>query len=73
MFVLCSDGLWGPLNDEAIVETLTKNTITQGVEKLAEQAETKAYPESDNISVIAFRWVSEESDEKPEVAAKESA
>lgn len=73
MFVLCSDGLWGPLNSEIIVETLTKNTITQGVEKLAELAETKAYPDSDNISVIAFRWVSTDSDEKPEESAQEEA
>ena len=73
MFVLCSDGLWGPLDDQAIVETLTKNTITQGVEKLAALAETKAYPESDNISVIAFRWVSAETDEKSEALTPEEA
>lgn len=68
MFVLCSDGLWGALNDDAIVETLTKNTITQAVESMAEQAESKAYPNSDNISVIAFRWITAESDEKLEHA-----
>ena len=73
MFVLCSDGLWGPLDDQAIVETLTKNTITQGVEKLAALAETKAYPESDNISVIAFRWVSADSGELSEKPSKEEA
>ncbi|MCK4586182.1 MAG: serine/threonine-protein phosphatase [Gammaproteobacteria bacterium] len=73
MFVLCSDGLWGPLNNETIVETLTKNTITQGVEELAELAETKAYPDSDNISVIAFRWVSKGSDEKSEESVQEEA
>ena len=70
MFVLCSDGLWGPLKDEVIVETLTKNTITQAVESMAEQAESTSYPASDNISVIAFRWISAESDEKPEEPAK---
>ena len=73
MFVLCSDGLWGPLNDEAIAETITKNTITKAVESVAEQAETISYPDSDNISVVAFRWVSAESGEKSEELAKEEA
>jgi len=73
MFVLCSDGLWGPLDDEVIAETLTKHTITQAVESVAELAESKSYPDSDNISVIAFRWISAESDEKPEESIKKSA
>jgi serine/threonine protein phosphatase PrpC len=73
MFVLCSDGLWGPLGEEVIVETLTKNTITQAVENMAELAETKSYPDSDNISVIAFRWVSTDAGEKLEELAKEEA
>ena len=73
MFVLCSDGLWGPLADDAIIETLTKNTITQAVESMAELAELKSYPGSDNISVIAFRWISAESDEEPEESTKRSA
>lgn len=73
MFVLCSDGLWGALDEEIIVETLTENTITQGVEKLAEQAELNSYPDSDNISVIAFRWVSTDSSEKSEEAIKQEA
>jgi len=73
MFVLCSDGLWGPLEDEVIVETLTENTITQGVEKLAELAELNSYPDSDNISVVAFRWVSLDSNVQPETLIEETA
>ncbi len=73
MFVLCSDGLWGALSDDAIVETLTKNTITQAAESMAEQAESRAHPNSDNVSVIAFRWISAESDEKPAEASTKSA
>jgi serine/threonine protein phosphatase PrpC len=73
IFVLCSDGLWGPLGEEVIIETLTKNTITRAVENMAEIAETKSYPDSDNISVIAFRWVSTDVGEKSEELAKEEA
>ena len=73
MFVLCSDGLWGPLSDEAIVETLTKNTITQSVEIVAELAESTSHPNSDNISVIAFRWISAASGEESGNPSKEEA
>ena len=64
MIVLCSDGLWGPLNNEIIIETLKENSIIEAVEGMAEKAESKSYPESDNISLIVFRWVSNDSDEK---------
>lgn len=62
--LLCSDGLWGSLSDELIEETLASYTITMAVENLASQAESGAYPDSDNVSMIAFRWVSSESDKK---------
>ena len=72
MFVLCSDGLWGPLDEKVIAGTLAENTITQAVEKMAEQAESKSYPDSDNISVIAFRWVSPDSKKQPEALTEET-
>ena len=63
MLVLCSDGLWSPLNEEMITDTLTQNTLEQAVERMAYQAEFRSYPEADNISVIVFRWISDESDD----------
>lgn len=61
MIMLCSDGLWGILSDEDIEKTFADYTITMAVESMASRAESQAYPESDNVSVIAFRWVSAES------------
>lgn len=64
MFLLCSDGLWNPLNDDLILESLTDNTLEEAVDRLAYQAEFRSYPSADNISVIAFRWISDEPNEE---------
>lgn len=63
MILLCSDGLWGPLTDDDLADTLSQNTLGQAVERIAYQAEFRSYPGADNISVIAFRWISDEVDE----------
>lgn len=57
--LLCSDGLWGALDDAHIGSLLTDAPIDQLVDTLAERAETSAYPHSDNISIIALRLKSE--------------
>ncbi len=62
MLLLCSDGLWGPVKDNQLAEILSENTLSEAVERMAYQAEFRSYPESDNISAIAFRWISDESD-----------
>ena len=62
MLLLCSDGLWGPLSEVDLAETLSQNTLGQAVERIAYQAEFRSYPAADNISVIAFRWISDETD-----------
>jgi serine/threonine protein phosphatase PrpC len=66
MFLLCSDGLWGPLTDDNLVDALTQYPLAQAVERMAYQAEFRSYPESDNISLISLRWISNEAD--PEAA-----
>jgi PPM family protein phosphatase len=62
MLMLCSDGLWGPLGEENMSDTLTRNALAKAVEGMAYQAEFRSYPEADNISLIAFRWISNETD-----------
>lgn len=60
ILLLCSDGLWNPLSAQNMVQNLTEHTLAQAVERLAYQAEFRSYPEADNISLIAMRWVSNE-------------
>jgi serine/threonine protein phosphatase PrpC len=54
--LLCSDGLWGSLNDIEIVYELGQKSITQAAPDLVEKALQKAGAASDNVTVIAFEW-----------------
>ena len=61
VLLLCSDGLWGGISDAMMIEALAKHTLADAVERMAYQAEFRSYPEADNISLVAFRWISDES------------
>jgi serine/threonine protein phosphatase PrpC len=54
--LLCSDGLWGPLDDAHMGALLRDDSLEAVMDRMAEQAEQASYPSSDNISVIALRW-----------------
>ncbi len=54
--LLCSDGLWGSLADEAIVMQLGKKPVSQAVPDLVEAALETAGSKSDNVTVIAMEW-----------------
>jgi len=59
---ISTDGFWGPLNADSIAaKTLTADVLTL-VPQLMEDAERKAGAESDNLSVVAMRWESQEQD-----------
>jgi hypothetical protein len=54
--MLCSDGLWDSIDDEAIVASLSALPVTQAVPALVEQALAEAGAHSDNVTVLAFEW-----------------
>jgi serine/threonine protein phosphatase PrpC len=58
--LLCSDGLWGTVEDSEITEQLSKNTIADAVPELVEQALRNGGAKSDNVSVLAVEWESAE-------------
>jgi serine/threonine protein phosphatase PrpC len=61
--LLCSDGLWGTVTDAAITEQLAKNSISDAVPELVEQALRNGGAKSDNVSVLAVEWeAAEEND-----------
>jgi len=62
ILLLCSDGLWEAVDGAYMAETLASNTLPKAVDQLAYQAEFRSYPEADNISVLALRWISAESE-----------
>lgn len=56
--LLCSDGLWGALNDDLLGTALsTPAPLDDALAKLAHSATSAAHPESDNVTAIAIRWI----------------
>jgi serine/threonine protein phosphatase PrpC len=61
--MLCSDGLWGVLDDSVIVHTLSSGApVSDVAPDLAEMALRNGGTHSDNVTLIALEW------EMPEVA-----
>ncbi|MFZ2307507.1 MAG: protein phosphatase 2C domain-containing protein [Rhodoferax sp.] len=54
--LLCSDGLWGSLDDAEIVLQLGQKQVGSAVPELVERALLKAGSHSDNVTVIAMEW-----------------
>lgn len=57
--LLCSDGLWGALDDAQLGLMLQEQgRLDDVLERMAMRAEQISYPHSDNISVVALRLTS---------------
>jgi serine/threonine protein phosphatase PrpC len=54
--LLCSDGLWGTVDDTDIVHTLAKRTVAEAVPELVERALQAGGSRSDNVTVLAVEW-----------------
>lgn len=54
--LLCSDGLWGTLDDATIARQLARQAVAQAVPDLVEDALRKAGDASDNVTVVAMEW-----------------
>lgn len=63
--LLCSDGLWGSLDDADIVHHLGSKPVSTAAPDLAERALIKAGASSDNVTIIALEW---ETPDIPETA-----
>lgn len=57
--LLCSDGLWGSVEDEEIVRQLASLAISEAVPELVEQALRRGGERSDNVTVLAVEWEGE--------------
>ena len=56
--LLCSDGLWGTVDDEVITQHLATHAIADAVPELVEEALRNGGPQCDNVTVIAMEWES---------------
>ncbi len=55
--LLCSDGLWSAVSETQLVGMTGYGDLEQSLTRLADEAETASYPNSDNISGVAMRWL----------------
>ncbi|NOX42706.1 MAG: serine/threonine-protein phosphatase [Gammaproteobacteria bacterium] len=71
LILLCSDGLWGSLSDDDMIYQLMINqTLTNRLDMMSQLAEKAAYPNSDNVSAVALRFISID-DDKPKPSDQE--
>jgi len=54
--MLCSDGLWGSLEDPELVAELAQHPVSAAAPALVEQALLKAGASSDNVTLVAVEW-----------------
>ena len=55
--LLCSDGLWSAVPEPLLVNIQVSGELEHSLNQLAEEAESASYPNSDNISGVALRWL----------------
>lgn len=58
--LLCSDGLWGPLTQRQLLQTLALRELKDAIPELVTLAEHRAGRECDNVSVVAMSWGEDE-------------
>ncbi|MCK6423594.1 MAG: serine/threonine-protein phosphatase [Burkholderiaceae bacterium] len=61
--LLCSDGLWGSVDDDEITRQMAALPITEAAPELVEQALRVAGEKSDNVTVVAVEWESAEDED----------
>lgn len=59
--LLCTDGLWGVLNDRNLAESFQSKTVMRAVPDLIESALSNAGGDADNCTAIGMTWAGTES------------
>ncbi len=54
--LLCTDGVWGAVADEAIKQALSGAVLSHNITKLLDQAEHSNLEEGDNMTAIGLQW-----------------
>ena len=56
IILLCSDGVWGPLDDAALVSGFNRDSVATGGAQTLDLAEARTGASCDNLSLIAVGW-----------------
>lgn len=54
--MICSDGLWSTVDDEALVKMLSEGPVSQAVPEMVERALRRGGPHCDNVTALAVEW-----------------
>ena len=74
ILLLCTDGLWGPMDDAVMGNLLCRpGNLDDIINAMAQEAEQLSYPHSDNVSVIALRLLSTVGESKEKIEQKQGA
>ena len=65
VLLLCSDGLWSPLEPQHLAALTASEDLADCLETLAVTAEARSYPHSDNVTAVALRWEGTEAGADP--------
>jgi serine/threonine protein phosphatase PrpC len=60
IILLCTDGVWAEFNGTELARGLTYMPLLSAAPLLLDEAERRAHAESDNLSLVAMRWGSED-------------
>ncbi len=66
--MLCSDGLWGTVEDEEITRNLTSRTISDAAPELVEVALRNGGVKCDNVTIVAVEWESASNNDQANVS-----
>ncbi len=58
ILLLCTDGLWSALPESRLARLPDDGDLEAAVNHLTDEADAESYPNSDNISLVAMRWLS---------------
>jgi serine/threonine protein phosphatase PrpC len=56
VLLLCTDGVWEPLGDQALIGAFDNDDITTAAPRALDLAERNAGDNGDNLTLIAMRW-----------------
>ncbi|WLI87948.1 serine/threonine-protein phosphatase [Massilia sp. R2A-15] len=72
VILLCSDGLWGPLEEGEITHRLATQTIVRAIPELVEMAVSIGGLACDNTTALAIMWQGSEADAASPLSAEPS-
>ena len=62
VLMLCSDGLWGPLEDEEVAAAFSTTSLPAALERLMDKALHLGGTHADNTTAVVVRWGEAEAD-----------